>query len=217
MINGIGVVGWGVGGIEAEAGMLGQPVYFLTPDVVGVHLKGKLHPGVHRDRPGADRHRDAAQGEGGRQVRRVLRRRHARRSRSPTAPRSATWRPSTARPWASSRSTTARSSTSAAPAAPRRRSSASPPTSRRRACSASRKPGEIDYSQVLELDLSTIYPVARRPEAPAGPHRPRQGEEHLHEALLRAGEGQRLRQEAQTSWPRPTRPSTAWSSGTATC
>src|SRR5688572_29421956 len=44
MINGIGVVGWGVGGIEAEAGMLGQPMYFLTPDVVGVHLKGKLHP-----------------------------------------------------------------------------------------------------------------------------------------------------------------------------
>jgi aconitate hydratase len=44
MINGIGVVAWGVGGIEAEAGMLGQPVYFLTPDVVGVHLKGKLHP-----------------------------------------------------------------------------------------------------------------------------------------------------------------------------
>src|SRR3954447_6894655 len=44
MINGIGVVGWGVGGIEAEAGMLGQPVYFLTPDVVGVHLTGKLHP-----------------------------------------------------------------------------------------------------------------------------------------------------------------------------
>src|SRR5688500_7138525 len=44
MVNGIGVVAWGVGGIEAEAGMLGQPVYFLTPDVVGVHLKGKLHP-----------------------------------------------------------------------------------------------------------------------------------------------------------------------------
>jgi aconitate hydratase len=46
MINGLGVVGWGVGGIEAEAGMLGQPVYFLTPDVVGVHLKGKLHPAL---------------------------------------------------------------------------------------------------------------------------------------------------------------------------
>ncbi|MDA1331944.1 MAG: aconitate hydratase AcnA [Proteobacteria bacterium] len=46
MINGIGVVGWGVGGIEAEAGMLGQPVYFLTPDVVGVNLKGKPRFGV---------------------------------------------------------------------------------------------------------------------------------------------------------------------------
>jgi len=46
MINGIGVVGWGVGGIEAEAGMLGQPVYFLTPDVVGVHLKGRLREGL---------------------------------------------------------------------------------------------------------------------------------------------------------------------------
>jgi aconitate hydratase len=45
MINGIGVVGWGVGGIEAEAGMLGQPVYFLTPDVIGVNLKGKLREG----------------------------------------------------------------------------------------------------------------------------------------------------------------------------
>ena len=46
MINGIGVVGWGVGGIEAEAAMLGQPVYILTPDVVGVELKGELRPGV---------------------------------------------------------------------------------------------------------------------------------------------------------------------------
>jgi len=46
MINGLGIVGWGVGGIEAEAGMLGQPVYFLTPDVVGVHLTGALREGV---------------------------------------------------------------------------------------------------------------------------------------------------------------------------
>jgi aconitate hydratase len=46
MINGLGIVGWGVGGIEAEAGMLGQPVYFLTPDVVGVHMTGRLSPGV---------------------------------------------------------------------------------------------------------------------------------------------------------------------------
>ena len=46
MINGIGIVGWGVGGIEAEAGMLGQPVYFLTPDVVGVNLTGSVKEGV---------------------------------------------------------------------------------------------------------------------------------------------------------------------------
>jgi aconitate hydratase len=46
MINGLGIVGWGVGGIEAEAAMLGQPVYILTPDVVGVHLSGSLRGGV---------------------------------------------------------------------------------------------------------------------------------------------------------------------------
>src|SRR5687767_4083434 len=46
MINGLGIVGWGVGGIEAEAAMLGQPVYILTPDVIGVHLHGKVREGV---------------------------------------------------------------------------------------------------------------------------------------------------------------------------
>jgi aconitate hydratase len=46
MINGLGVVGWGVGGIEAEAAMLGQPVYFLTPDVVGFQFSGALRRGV---------------------------------------------------------------------------------------------------------------------------------------------------------------------------
>ena len=46
MINGLGIVAWGVGGIEAEAAMLGQPVYFLTPDVVGVNLTGHVKPGV---------------------------------------------------------------------------------------------------------------------------------------------------------------------------
>ncbi len=46
MINGLGIVAWGVGGIEAEAAMLGQPTYFLTPDVIGVHLKGSVRSGV---------------------------------------------------------------------------------------------------------------------------------------------------------------------------
>lgn len=46
MINGLGVVGWGVGGIEAEAGMLGQPLYFVTPEVVGFKLTGTLAEGA---------------------------------------------------------------------------------------------------------------------------------------------------------------------------
>jgi aconitate hydratase len=46
MINGLGVLGWGVGGIEAEAVMLGQPIYMLAPDVVGMRLNGTLNPGV---------------------------------------------------------------------------------------------------------------------------------------------------------------------------
>ena len=46
MVNGLGVLGWGVGGIEAEAVMLGQPIYMLSPDVVGVRLVGSLNQGV---------------------------------------------------------------------------------------------------------------------------------------------------------------------------
>jgi hypothetical protein len=104
MIGGLGVVGWGVGGIEAEAGMLGQPVYFLTPDVVGVHLSGALQPGVtatdlvltltellRGTRSSASSSSSSA--------------RARPRCRSPTARRSATWRPSTGRRSATSRST----------------------------------------------------------------------------------------------------------------
>ena len=61
MVNGLGVLGWGVGGIEAEAAMLGQPVSMLIPRVVGFKLTGELPDGVDRHRPGADDHRDAAQ------------------------------------------------------------------------------------------------------------------------------------------------------------
>ena len=73
MINGLGIVGWGVGGIEAEAGMLGQPVYFLTPDVVGVHLTGALREGVTATDLALTVTATAAQGQSGGQVRRVLR------------------------------------------------------------------------------------------------------------------------------------------------
>ena len=111
MINGIGVVGWGVGGIEAEAGMLGQPVYFLTPDVVGVHLTGALREGVTatdlvltvtellRKEKVVGKFVEYF-GEGAASL-------AGARSRDDRA----TWRPSTARRWASSPSTRRRSNT----------------------------------------------------------------------------------------------------------
>ncbi len=73
MVNGLGVLGWGVGGIEAEAAMLGQPVSMLLPQVVGFRLEGELPEGVDRHRPRAHRHRDAARARRGGQVRGVLR------------------------------------------------------------------------------------------------------------------------------------------------
>ena len=74
MVNGLGVLGWGVGGIEAEAAMLGQPVSMLIPKVVGFKLTGEIPAGRDRHRRRADDHRDAAPAGRGRQVRRVLRR-----------------------------------------------------------------------------------------------------------------------------------------------
>ena len=106
MINGLGVLGWGVGGIEAEAAMLGQPVSMLIPQVIGVKLTGRAARGTDGDRSRADGHRDASQEGRRRQVRRVLRRRAGRSSPSPIARRSRTWRRSTAPRAASSRSTT---------------------------------------------------------------------------------------------------------------
>jgi len=139
MINGIGVVGWGVGGIEAEAAMLGQPVYFLTPDVVGMELTGCLREGVtatdlvlrvtetlRREKVVGKFVEFSAKAPGHWPCR--------------TAPPSETWRPSTAPPWGSFRLMKKPSITFAAPAAPRRKSRPSRPTSRRRACSASPNP-----------------------------------------------------------------------------
>ena len=80
MVNGLGVLGWGVGGIEAEAAMLGQPISMLTPEVVGFRLSGELPEGTHRHRPGPDRDRAAARPRGGGQVRRVLRPRGRQRA-----------------------------------------------------------------------------------------------------------------------------------------
>ncbi len=73
MVNGAAVLGWGVGGIEAEAAMLGQPISMLIPEVVGFELTGAHDGRHHRHRPGAEGGRDAAQEGRGRQVRGVLR------------------------------------------------------------------------------------------------------------------------------------------------
>ena len=72
MVNGLAVLGWGVGGIEAEAAMLGQPISMLLPEVIGFKLTGKLQGRRHRDRPRAHRHADAARARRRRQVRRIL-------------------------------------------------------------------------------------------------------------------------------------------------
>ena len=74
MVNGLAILGWGVGGIEAEAAMLGQPISMLIPEVVGFRLTGAAEGGRDRDRPGADGDPDAAQEGRGQQVRRILRR-----------------------------------------------------------------------------------------------------------------------------------------------
>jgi aconitate hydratase len=73
MINGIGVMGWGVGGIEAEAVMLGQPYYMSIPEVIGVHSDRPRCGRGHGHRSGAHHHRDAPRPRGGGKVRRVFR------------------------------------------------------------------------------------------------------------------------------------------------
>ena len=78
MINGLGVLGWGVGGIEAEAAMLGQPVSMLIPQVVGVKLTGRLAGRHHGHRSSPHHHRDAAPARRGGQVCRIFRTRPPR-------------------------------------------------------------------------------------------------------------------------------------------
>ena len=98
MVNGLGVLGWGVGGIEAEAGMLGQPTSMLIPPVVGLRLSGATREGVTATDVVLTITELLRTPRRRRQVRRGLRPGRRRRSRSRRAPRSATCRPSTARP-----------------------------------------------------------------------------------------------------------------------
>ena len=179
MINGIGVVGWGVGGIEAEAGMLGQPVYFLTPDVVGVHLKGKLHPACTATDlvlTVTEMLRKAKVvgkfveffGEGAASL--AVPDRATIANMAPEYGATMGFFPVDDK----HRRVLPRHR-------PHRRGDRAlrAPTSRRRACSACRRPARSTTRRCSSSTSSTIDPVARRPEAPAGPHRPRQGEGHL--------------------------------------
>ena len=166
MINGLGVLGWGVGGIEAEAAMLGQPVTMLIPQVIGFKLNGSLQAGATAtdlvltvtemlrkkgvvdkfveffgdglaNLPLADRATIAQH------VARV--RQHLR---------------------ASSRSTRRRCATSSSRAARASTSRWSRPTRRRRACGASNGAPPADYTDVLELDLGTVEPSLAGPKRP---------------------------------------------------
>ena len=167
MINGIGVVGWGVGGIEAEAAMLGQPVYMLTPDVVGFEFTGRLREGVTAT--------DLVL-----TVTEILRKEKvvgkfveffgegtAGHRRSPTAPPSPTWRLSTARPC---RLLPGRrqdhASISKAPAVTRQEIEAFAAYFEAQGMYGAPKRGEIDYSQVVTLDLGTVAPSLAGPKRP---------------------------------------------------
>ena len=136
MINGLGVVGWGVGGIEAEAVMLGQPLYMLAPRGDRLRAQRPAAARRHRHRPGAHRDANPPQRRRGRQVRRVLRPGVGEHEGGRSGRWWPTWRPSTAPRWASSPSTSRRSPISARPAAPTPRSSWSSATRRSSSCSA---------------------------------------------------------------------------------
>ena len=197
--------------------MLGQPVYFLTPDVVGVHLSGRLGEGVTATDlvlvvtemlrkakvvgkfveffgEGAaslagDRPRDDRQH--GARVRRDDGLLPDRRGVVPV--------PARDRPHARAG----------------RRPSA--PTTRRRGSSGSRGTGDCDYTEVLELDLAPRAAERRRAQAAAGPHRPARPEDAVPRALLEARRRERLRQGRRRRWPNasPRRSAARPSSGAA--
>jgi aconitate hydratase len=183
MVNGLGVLGWGVGGIEAEAAMLGQPVSMLIPRWSASSSPGELPDGRDRDRPGADDHRDAARARRGRQVRRVLRPGvHA--CRWPTGRRSATCRPSTAR----RRDLPDRRGDAALPALHRpQRGQVALVEAYAKAQGLWHDPATPRPSTPtsLELDLADIVPSARGSEAPAGPHPPLRREARLSSSTCR--------------------------------
>ena len=165
MVNGIGVVGWGVGGIEAEAGMLGQPIYFLTPDVVGVHMTGNLREGVtatdlvltvtellRKTRSSASSSSTSATAPLRSRSRTAHGREHVTRIRRDDRLLPA---------WTRKRSTT-----SAPPAAPPSWSPLFEAYYKAQGLFGMPRKGEIDYSQIIELDLASVVPSVSGPKRP---------------------------------------------------
>ena len=185
MVNGLGVLGWGVGGIEAEAAMLGQAISMLLPRIVGIKLVGALPPGVDRDRPRAHRRASGCASTAWSASSSSSTARVSAASRSRTGRRSATCRPSTARRARSSRSTTRRCATCARPAVPTISSRSSRRTRRSRA-SGTIPTAVPQYDEMLELDLSTVEPSLAGPGPSAGSRVALE-----REGRLRAGAGRR--------------------------
>ena len=165
MINGLGVLGWGVGGIEAEAAMLGEAISMLVPQVVGFRLHGALPRGCDGHRPRAHGHADPAPDRRRREVRRVLR----SRPRRAAARRPGDDREHVAGVRRHLRLLPGRRRDAPLPAPHRAqrgaRSRSSRPTARRTG-SGTTPTSSPTYSQVVELDLSTVEPSI------AGPRRP---------------------------------------------
>ena len=201
MINGLGIVGWGVGGIEAEAGMLGQPVYFLTPDVVGVHMTGRLAEGVTATDLALHCTEMLRRGEGRRKVRRVSRRGRRVASAAPTAPPIANMAPEYGATMGFFPIDEETCKYLLATGRSREHVETFRNYYQAQGLFGIPRGGECDYSQVLELDLGVRAAERLRTQAPAGPHRAAGSEESFPRAAGEAGRRERLRQEAREPAP----------------
>ena len=171
MVNGIGVLGWGVGGLEAQTVMFGMPTVLRIPDVVGVRLTGELAARCPGDRPGAHRHAAPARDRRRRRVRRVLRPRRV----DPLRRRPLCRRQHGAGVRCHDRllpgRRRARSTTCARPGAMPRTSRGSRRTRRPHGLWFD-PAAEPRYTRTIEIDLATHRHARGRAAAPAGPAAP---------------------------------------------
>ena len=215
MVNGLGVVAWGVGGIEAEAGMLGQPVYFLTPDVVGVHLKGKAREGVTATDivlTITEMLRKAKVvgkfveffGEGTESL--AVPDRATIANMSPEYGATMGFFPVDAKTIDYYRNTGRSDDAVAALEA----------YWKAQEMFGVSKKGDIDYTETLELDLDTVRPSVSGPEAPAGPHRAGQAEGASSPSFIRRRWRATASARSPTTSPSASRPRMASTSDPAT-